>query len=83
MFFIPGVTAEALWEAVIFEKRARFEHRPRDLVKLRGQSKAHHSHGETALLDRPHRTPVVAIRIVSRVIGRERANSPAAEHVVL
>ena len=37
---------------------------------------------EGALLDRPDRAAMVAIRVVGRVLGRERADAPATKQIV-
>jgi hypothetical protein len=34
------------------------------------------------VLNRPYRTTMIAVRVISRMPVRQRANAPAAEHIV-
>src|SRR6056297_1720044 len=67
----------------MLEEGGGLELRAAELVEAVPEPVAHEREREGAVLDGPHAAAVVAIRIVRRVLGRERADAPAGPEVGL
>src|SRR5262249_31783190 len=72
---------EDLREAIELEQRGGVELRAADRLDRIRKTVPEESQGECAVLDRPDRAAVVAERVVSGILRRQRPDSPAGEKI--
>src|SRR5262245_28694548 len=83
MIGIALMSGEQLWKPVEIKQRRGVELRAAEAIHVIVQTVAQQAEREAAMLDRPHRSAVIAVRVVRGVTTRERAYAPPAEQILL